>query len=47
MQRGKKPLFVWKAVPPSKDFVALGMVMTTDNKEPDPDVIRFGKTTLD
>merc|ERR1719161_3310854 len=33
-QQGKTPLFIWELVPPHENFVALGMVCSTDGAEP-------------
>lgn len=33
-QRGKQPFFAWKPIPPSSDFVCLGMVCTTTEDPP-------------
>ena len=38
--KGSLPLFVWRAVPPSAKFVALGMVATTTDDPPSRDSIR-------
>ena len=34
MNRKGKALFAWSAIPPSKDYVALGMVFTTSETPP-------------
>ena len=34
MQTGQ-PLYIWRAVPPSTDFVSLGMLATTSEDQPD------------
>jgi hypothetical protein len=39
-QRGKEPLFVWKGIPPSPDFVCLGMIATTTEDVPSRTLIR-------
>merc|ERR1711964_340227 len=39
-QRGKQKLFAWKPVPPSHDFIALGMVATTTEDPPGRTVMR-------
>jgi hypothetical protein len=39
-QTGDRELYVWKPIPPSKSYVALGMVATTSDEPPDTDTIR-------
>ena len=36
----EKPIHGWRPVPPSKDFVALGMVATTEEDPPDLNIVR-------
>jgi len=38
--RTETPLYCWKPVPPTSDFVVLGMVCTTTPEEPDQDLVR-------
>jgi vacuolar protein sorting-associated protein 13A/C len=38
--RGKQPVYLWKPVPPSAAFVALGCVATTTPDEPPLDCVR-------
>lgn len=38
--RSEVPIFCWRPIPPTQDFVALGMVCTTTPEEPDQDVVR-------
>merc|ERR1719469_1180286 len=33
-------LFLWEPIPPSAEFVALGLVATTSEVEPDPSIVR-------
>jgi len=35
-----QPLHVWQAVPPNDDFVAIGMIVTTSDVEPQPGSMR-------
>jgi len=39
-QRRGTPLFIWRPVPPSDAFVALGMIATTENTPPKLDAVR-------
>mmetsp|Transcript_23301 Transcript_23301/g.35167 ORF Transcript_23301/g.35167 Transcript_23301/m.35167 type:complete len:208 (-) Transcript_23301:313-936(-) len=39
-QRRGTPLFIWRPVPPSDSYVALGMVATTENKPPPLTAVR-------
>jgi len=34
------PLFLWKPIPPTEDYVALGLVATVDDVEPKVDEVR-------
>jgi len=39
-QRGSMPFYAWKPIPPTKDFVAMGVVCTTTPDEPEQNAIR-------
>ena len=38
--RGKRALFVWRPIPPSRDFVALGHIVTTSADAPPLSAVR-------
>lgn len=38
--RGMAPLYIWRPVPHSKDYVPLGMIATSDDTEPPADSLR-------
>ena len=42
---GNKHIYIWKAVPPSEEFVALGMVATISDLPPTPSIVRCGPAT--
>ena len=39
-QKGEKPLYAWEPIPPTDDFVALGMVITTSDTAPPVECVR-------
>lgn len=39
-QKGEQKLVVWKSVPPSPDFVSLGMIATTSDDDPPIECVR-------
>merc|ERR1712151_52899 len=39
-QQSARPLFIWEPIPPGAEFVALGMVVTTDAKSPPLEEVR-------
>eukprot|EP00301_Raphidiophrys_heterophryoidea_P026236 c9007_g1_i1.p1 GENE.c9007_g1_i1~~c9007_g1_i1.p1 ORF type:complete len:1470 (+),score=397.75 c9007_g1_i1:657-4412(+) len=38
-QRGERPIYVWQPIPPSPDFVALGMLATNSEEPPEPESV--------
>ncbi len=37
---GEVPLYAWRPVPPSDEYVAMGCVVTTSSEEPDMELVR-------